>query len=461
MDAKIAALATELAAITGEANLRRDDAVRLTDPGEYAANTGADLMVSPGSTAEVAAVVRACGAAGVSIVPQGGRTGLVGGGAATAAQVILSLGRMNRVETLDGVAGTAVVGAGATLASLQEAAGAQGLGPGIDLPSRGTATIGGMIATNAGGLEAHRHGVMRHRILGLEVVLADGRILNDLSQVLKVSAGYDLKHLFIGAEGTLGVVTRAVIRLVPLQPQGPVMMLSLPGGAAMLETMRIARQTGRLRASEAMWKGFFDFGIADKGWSAPDYDLDAPLHFILEFEGGEGADDAAGEVFEAVIDQFPDATGVLAQSLAQAEAIWALREDTQAIFRAYPAAPSFDVSMPISELPDYAARTEAALSALGLTPMTFGHVGDGNLHIIIREAGATLDASRMQEIERIVMAGLVARGGSFSAEHGVGTKRRHLLDAEADPVKLALMAQIKTLLDPQNLMNPGKVIDPT
>ncbi len=460
MNAEIAALAKVISAIVGAGNLRCGDEVRLTDPGEYAGNTGADLMVSPADTAEVAAVVTACAAAGVSIVAHGGRTGLVGGGGTTAAQVILSTQRLNRIEALDPVAGTATVGAGVTIAAVQEAAREHGLGPGIDLPSRGTATVGGMIATNAGGLEAHRHGVMRHRILGLEAVLPDGRILSDLSQVLKVSAGYDLKHLFIGAEGTLGIVTRAVLRLAPLQPQGPVMMLSLPDGAAMLETMRIARQTGRLRASEAMWKNFFDFGTKDKNWSAPDYDMDAPLHFILEFEGGEGAEDAAGAVFEAVIEQFPDATGVLAQSLSQAEAIWTLREDTRIIDRQNPGAPSFDVSMPISELPAYAERIRIALEALDLVPLIFGHVGDGNLHVMIPRAAADIAPELMAQIEQILMAGLVARGGSFSAEHGVGTKRRHLLDAEADPVKLALMRQIKAALDPHNLMNPGKVVDP-
>ncbi len=460
MDANIAALGAELVKIVGAAHVRLGEDVRLTDPGEYAGKIHADLMVSPADTAEVAAVVRACAQAGVPIVTHGGRTGLVGGGAASPSEVIISMARMNRIEAFDAVAGTALVGAGITIGAVQDHARGFGLGPGIDLPSRGSATVGGMISTNAGGLEAHRHGVMRHRILGLEVVLADGRIMSDLSQVLKVSAGYDLKHLFIGAEGTLGIVTRAVLRLAPLQPQGPVMMLSLPDGAAMLETMRIARQTGRLRASEAMWKNFFDFGVKDKSWSAPDYDMDAALHFILEFEGGEGAEDIASEVFEAVITKYPDATGVMAQSLAQAEAIWVLREDTRVIDRQNPGAPSFDVSMPISELPQYAEHARVALEELGLIPLIFGHVGDGNLHVMIQRAAASIPAELMAEIEQILMAGLVARGGSFSAEHGVGLKRRHLLEAEADPVKLALMRQIKAALDPQNLMNPGKVVDP-
>ncbi|WP_312524598.1 FAD-binding oxidoreductase [Paracoccus sp. (in: a-proteobacteria)] len=460
MDAKIADLAKELITIVGAAYVRQGEDVRLTDPGEYAGKIHADLMVSPADTAEVAAVVRACAAAGVAIVTHGGRTGLVYGGAASPLEVILSTARLNRIEAFDPVAGTALVGAGVTIGMVQDQAREFGMGPGIDLPSRGSATVGGMISTNAGGLEAHRHGVMRHRILGLEVVLADGRIMSDLSQVLKVSAGYDLKHLFIGAEGTLGIVTRAVLRMAPLQPQGPVMMLSLPSGEAMLETMRIARQTGRLRASEAMWKNFFDFGVHDKGWSAPDYDMDAALHFILEFEGGEGADDAAGSVFEDVITKYPDATGVMAQSLAQAQAIWTLREDTRVIDHQNPGAPSFDVSMPISELPHYAEQVRLTLEGLGLIPLIFGHVGDGNLHVMIQRAAADIPPDLMNQIEQVLMAGLVARGGSFSAEHGVGLKRRHLLEAEADPVKLALMRQIKAALDPNNLMNPGKVVDP-
>lgn len=459
MNTTLERLASEIAAIIGDRNLRRDDAVRLTDPGAYPANTGAELMVSPATTDEVAAIIRASAAAGVSVVTQGGRTGLVGGGAATPDQVILSLGRMNRIEKLDPVAGTAIVEAGVTLQALQDAARDHGLGPGIDLPSRGTATIGGMISTNAGGLEAHRHGVMRHRVLGLEVVLPDGQVMRDLSQILKVSAGYDLKHLFIGAEGTLGVVTRAVIRLTPLAPSGVVIMLSVPDGDAMLDTMQRARQTGRLRASEAMWKPYFDFSAAHQKWSAPDYDTDAPIHFILDFEG-DAAEDAAADVFEAVMERYPTATGVMAANLAQADAIWWLREDTQSFSRAFPNLPSFDVSLPISDLPAYAARIEGELRALGYEPLIFGHVGDGNLHVMIGTPGADIPAADMVQIEHILMSGLMAQGGSFSAEHGVGSKRRHLLQAEADPVKLALMRQVKALIDPANLMNPGKVVDP-
>jgi FAD/FMN-containing dehydrogenase len=269
----------EIRAIVGAANVRTGEAVAAIDPGWNPFNFGAGLVVAPGSTAEVALVVGICGRHAVPIVPQGGRTGLVGGSVSKIGEVVLSLGRMNRIERLDPVERVAVVEAGVTLAALQAAALDEGLEPGIDLAARGSATIGGMVSTNAGGVMAFRNGVMRHRVLGLEAVLADGSVFSDLTRVVKNSAGYDLKHLFIGAEGTLGIITRIVLKLDPMPRATATAMFGLPTVGAALETIRLAlnSEAGHLRAAEALWRSYIKLTASAHGWSEPGFDLDQPI----------------------------------------------------------------------------------------------------------------------------------------------------------------------------------------
>ncbi len=453
----------KLRAIVGAANVRTGAAVAELDPGQRRRNLAAGVVVSPGTTAEVAAVVQSCAAHGIPIVSHGGRTGLVGGGLSHPGEIVLSLLRMNAVESLDPAERVVVVQAGCTLQALQEAAAAEGLEPGIDLAARGSATIGGMVSTNAGGLMAFRNGVMRHRVLGLEAVLPDGSVYSDLTRVVKNSAGYDLKHLFIGAEGTLGVVTRVAMKLEPLPRTTATAMLSLPSVAAALDAIRFAldADTGHLRAAEAMWHGYLRFTAAELGWSGAGVDLDQPLFLLLLLGGAhdDALQDALLHVFEATAERHPGTTGIIAASERQAAELWRLREDTELVYRLHPHAPSYDVSVPLSQIEAYAASVQAGFAAIdpSFAPFIFGHIADGNLHILINHTGA-LPRPVATQVEDVLYRDIKALGGSFSAEHGVGSERIGPMLATSDPTKLALMRVVKRALDPTNLMNPGKVL---
>lgn len=458
-----AAVLQQLREAVGAAHVRTGEAVGELDPGQHPDNLGAGVVVSPASTDEVAAVVRLCAAAGVAIVSHGGRTGLVGGGISHPGEVVLSLRRMTAIESLDAADRVAVVQAGCTLEALQAAAAEQRLEPGIDLAARGSATVGGMVSTNAGGVMAFRNGVMRHRVLGLEAVLPDGSIFQDLTQVVKNSAGYDLKHLFIGAEGTLGVVTRVALKLDPLPPTTATAMLALPSVAAALDAIRIALDSdaGHLRAAEAMWKGYLDFTGAALEWSGAGVDREQPIYLLLLLGGSDdhALQQALEHVFAATAALHPAVSGIVAGSAKQAAELWRLREDTDLLYTAHPAAPSYDVSVPASQIERYAATVQADLLAIDptLTPYVFGHIADGNLHIIINRAGP-MAPELTAAVDDVLYRGLRAVGGSFSAEHGVGSKRIGPMFDTTDPTKLTLMRVVKTALDPTNLMNPGKVL---
>lgn len=425
----------------------------------------ASLLVLPGSTDEVAAVVALCAAHGTSLVPQGGYTGLVGGCQSQPGQVVLSLTRMNAIQALYPDERVAVVQAGVALEALQTAAAEHGLEPGIDLPARGTATIGGMVATNAGGIMAHRYGVMRHRVLGLEAVLPDGTIYSDMTRVMKNTAGYDLKHLFIGAEGTLGIVTRVVLKLEPLPQATATVLLGLPSVAAVLQAIDLALRSdaGHLRAAEGLWQSYIQLTAGALGWAEPSFPLDQPVCLLLMLGGGDQAalNDGIEQIFAAILEEHPTCTGIIAASGRQEADMWRLREDTDALYRAHPAAPSYDVSVPLSEIADYVDRISQGLARIdgGIAPYVFGHLADGNLHIVLNRAGP-LDPAVSDAIEQVLYAPLTALGGSFSAEHGVGAKRIHALLATADAGKLGTMFRIKQTLDPDRIMNPGKVLPP-
>lgn len=417
----------------------------------------------PETGADVAAILQVCLARGLSVVPEGGQTGLVGGTVLGPDQILLSLGAMNQIERLDPVERVAVVGAGVTLQALQEAAAEFGLEPGIDLAARGSATIGGMLATNAGGVMAFRNGVMRHRVLGVEVVLPDGTIYSDLTRVVKNSAGYDLKHLFIGSEGTLGVITKVALRLDVAPSATVTALFALPDVAAALQVVDLAlrAEAGQLRAAEVLWSDYIQLTAAAQGWRDATLALDQPVYLLLSLGGAkaDGLAQAFERLFEAVLAVYPEANGIIAQSSAQERALWLLREDTGAIYRAHPAAPSYDISVPLSALANYATRIERELRAIDplLCPYIFGHLADGNLHIVLNRAGP-LEPELEAAVEACLYSGLRELGGSFSAEHGVGSKRIHALLATADAGKIAAMDLIKRALDPAGLMNPGKVL---
>lgn len=452
----------ELRDAIGPAHVRVGGDVLSLDPGWHPDNLKAGVVVAPATAAEVAFVVSVCRAHGIGIVPQGGRTGLVGGGISQLGDIVLSLARLNRIVQLDPVERVAVAEAGVTLEHLQQAAMVHRLEPGIDLPSRGSATLGGMVSTNAGGIMAFRNGVMRHRVLGLEAVLPDGSIYSDLTRVVKNAAGYDLKHLFIGAEGTLGIVTRVALRLDPVPRASATALFGLSSVAAVLEVIRMAldSEVGSLRAAEALWQDFFHLTSTAHGFADVGVGRHHPLYLILSLGGAEEAPlrVAFEQLFAQTLESDPEATGIIAASKRQDRDLWLLREDTDAVYRAFPAAPSYDISIPLSRVADHLGRVFAGLLAIdgGLKPFVFGHLADGNLHIILNHAGP-LPPEVNVAVESVIYEGLAAAGGSFSAEHGVGSKRIHALVANADPIKLALMSAIKRTLDPTSLLNPGKL----
>ena len=453
-----------LIAIVGPGGVRDRSALAGRDPGFHPMNLDGGLAILPRSTAEVAAVVALCRRHSIAIVPQGGRTGLAGGAASNARQIILMTDRLDRIIEIDPVAMIAVVEAGVTLQRLSEAAAQHGLSPGIDHAARGSATIGGMIATNAGGMEAFRNGTMRSRLLGLEVVLPNAEILDDMTRVSKCNEGYDVKQLFCGAEGTLGVITRAVLRLAPTD--GPATTLLAAGqdaAAAVAMFRRLERDKNlELQHGEVMWRAYARRVAQATGLAHVLAFADAPVYAIYQVS----ARDVEADIPEMLMDCFAEPLEqgsvldlVVANSERERDEIWRVREESLVIDRTMPHALWYDISVPLAGLDAYAATTAADLAAQkpGLQFYLFGHLGDGNLHITIGD-GSELPLEVAKAVSEIVYQGLKQAGGSISAEHGIGLEKRDSLRAHACPQKLQLMAAIKQALDPDGLMNPGKVL---
>ena len=370
--------------------------------------------------------------------------------------------RLTIIRALDPLGGFAEVEAGVTLAALDDAAAGHGLSAGIDLGARGSCTIGGMIGTNAGGMEAFRYGTMRQRVLGLEAVLPGGRIMRDLTRVTKANAGYDLKQLFIGSEGTLGVVTAAVIKLEPVWPaRATALVGALDATRAVTLFRRLQRLPGaELTHAELMWRPHVLINAREAGRDGLAAFSSAPV-FVM-FEVGSDSEDACRAALEtglsAAIEASEIDNAILAKSEDERRAIWHLREHW-GVDRVYPGGLWFDVSVPLSGLAAYTEALQARLAshdpALGL--YMIGHLGDGNLHVTVNSDHPILE--RYGEVSTLVYAGLAEIGGSFSAEHGIGLEKKAALAKLADPGKLALMKSIKKTIDPNGIMNPGKVID--
>jgi len=457
---RIAALTGELASALGADAVRGAGDLDGRDPGLHPDNLAGGLAALPRSAAEVATVVKLCRAHGVPVVPQGGRTGLAGGAVSAADALILMTDRLDRIVEIDPQAMIAVVEAGVVLERLQSAVAERGLSVGIDLGARGTATIGGMIATNAGGMEAFRNGTMRNRVLGLEAVLPDGAVLDEMSRVPKCNEGYDLKQLFCGAEGTLGVVTRAVLRLAPADGPATTVLAACRDAAAALAAFRaLERSPGlALLRGEIMWRPYAAESAAALGLGRVLAFAEAPVYAIYDVSPA----DPAADVTDFLAPLFEDGhvlDAVVAGSGRGRDEIWRLREDTFAVQRDLVHALWYDVSVPLGRLDAYAAETTSELARLdpALGFYLFGHLGDGNLHATVGSRGAPPPGGA-KAVDAIVYRGLKAAGGSISAEHGIGIEKRDSLRAHASPEKLRLMAAVKRALDPEGLMNPGKVL---
>lgn len=412
----------------------------------------APCIVRPGSTREVAAVVAACAAAGVAVVPQGGNTGLVGGGVPRSGEVVLSLTRLNEVGPVDAVGGEVTAGAGATLARVQQHVGAAGWNFGVDLASRDSCTIGGMIATNAGGIRVIRYGAMRHQIVGIEAVLANGEIVRRLPGLRKDNTGYDLANLLAGSEGTLAVITAARVRLVPQLPSRAVALLAVPDTtAALAVTAAVRAATTALEAAELFFAAGVELVCSHTGLPEPPTGK-SPAYLLLECAASSGAD---GELAAALATV--DRPTAFATEARQREGLWAYRERHTEAISAEGIPHKLDVALPLDRLAEFEGRVREHLQAAvpEAVPILFGHVGDGNIHVNI--LGLDPDDDRATDAVLRLTAEL---GGSISAEHGIGIAKTRWLHLTRSPADIGAMKAIKSALDPTGILNPGVIFGP-
>jgi FAD/FMN-containing dehydrogenase len=425
------------------------------------------MVLRPASVAQVSEILKLANETATPIVPQGGNTGLVGGQTPLNNEIVLSLNRLDRIREVDPTSNTMTCEAGVTLQRAREAAAAvDRLYPQL-LPSEGTCTIGGNLSTNAGGVAALAHGIARSHVLGIEVVLADGRILNNLNKLKKDNTGYDLKNLFIGAEGTLGVITAAVLRLVPRPRAVETAFAAVPSPEAALTLLNIASDSaaGGVTSYELMTRLGLELAVRyGSGCRDP---LAAPHPWYVLIELSSQAKSGLREVMEGLLAQGLQSglviDAAIADSLEQAKAFWRIREILGEAQRHAGGSIKHDISVPVASVPAFLQEADAAAVALvpGARPLPFGHLGDGNIHYnVLQPEGADRAEflKHWDEVNAAVFAVVKKYGGSISAEHGVGVLKRDLLPSVKDPVALELMRSLKHMLDPKGILNPGKVL---
>jgi FAD/FMN-containing dehydrogenase len=425
--------------------------------------TPAPLAIAlPGDVAEVQAVLRWADAAGVAVVPSGGRTGLSGGAVAANGELVLSLERMNRVLGFDAVDRTLQVQAGIALQAVHEAAQAHGLRYPVDFAARGSCSIGGNIATNAGGIRVIRYGNTREWVAGLKLVTAAGELLDCNRGLVKNSSGYDLRHLAIASEGTLGVIVEATLRLTDPAPPSNTMLLALPSFEALMRVFAAFRARLRLEAFEFFTDRALHHVLAHG--AQPPFDVSHPYYVVTEFAADDGSHEAAAlAAFEECVERGWASDGVISQSDAQAAQLWRLREGiTESLARYKPY--KNDVSVRISAMPEFLAETQALLAREypQFDVVWFGHIGDGNLHInVLKPDGLGDDAflSQCEHVTELLADALQRHGGSISAEHGIGLVKKAYLSSTRSAQEIALMRGIKAAMDPNGILNPGKLFD--
>lgn len=450
----------EIETISGKLILA--DKLKDRDPGYHPDNLKAGVMAAPDSAEALSELLAYCNAQKIPVVPQGGLTGLVGGSISKPGQLIISTANINKHIEIDPISNVAIVDAGVTLEELQNAAAQYNLSPGIDVPSRGSATIGGMSATNAGGIEAFRMGSMRDRILGSIFVRADGSIVDDLAFVLKNNTGYALTDLIVGSEGTLGIITRLSIRLVPLRPVAATAMFVFPTIELVLQVAEHLRRYfgSSLRATEVLWREFAEAVAKQHGRQFSDTGL-GEGRFLLLAETEETSQGNDAERFLACLEELFEQglveDAVIAQNNSQREFFWLMREDSDVALRGFPYVHSFDISVPLVHLAEYAARIDEELHQLAddISVFIFGHIGDGNLHVMI----GSQNPFSYESVENILYPGIQELGGAFSAEHGIGTEKKGGYKRFINAEKQAVMIAIKKAMDPNNILNPNKILD--
>ncbi len=435
-------------------------------------------IVRPKNSQELSSVMSACHAAKQTVVTHGGVTGLADGDHSTCEDLVVSMERMRQIETIDPINRTITVQAGCELEKVQTAAHDVGLQFGLDLGARGSCTIGGNISTNAGGLSVLRYGTMREQVIGLEVVLADGTIMSSMNSMIKNNTGYDLKQLFIGSEGTLGIVTRAVLRLRPATPSVQTALVAFSHFDKVTATLsKLSTElNGQLNAFEVIWQAYYQFNTdasIDGTTSAP-LSGDYPFYAIIESRGSSlSADKLLFEhAMESALEQELIVDAVIPQSEKERAAIWAVRENVGIVLRHDPVF-AYDISLPITHMQNYLNEVEEQLKAQWPSSAfyVFGHLADGNLHLMtVPDPGNIGATSRYRPrddkdtVEKfsisndIVYQTLARFGGSVSAEHGIGLLKKNYLSISRNKNEISLMHKLKDLLDPQQLLNPGKIL---
>ncbi|GAB3446828.1 FAD-binding oxidoreductase [Insolitispirillum peregrinum] len=430
----------------------------------------APVVVRPANTAEVAAVVKACADAGISIVPQGGNTGLCGGAVSADTQVILSLGRMNKVRGVDPINFTMTVDAGCILQDLQAEADKMGCYFPLALGAQGTCQIGGNLSTNAGGINVLRYGNTRDLCLGLEVVLPDGRVWDGLRALGKDNTGYALKHLFIGGEGTLGIITGAVLKVYPGLAERQTALLAVDDINAVTALLAKARSWSgdAVTAFELVSRFAFELACRHLSGVHDPFEEAHPWYVLVEFSTSRPNADLRG-LFESFLEAaFEDGIivdGIVAESLEQTKQLWHMREGIPEAQKHEGASIKHDVAVPVSSVPEFLTRALAAVCERlpGLRPCPFGHVGDGNIHFnLTQPEGMDKDEylALWEDMNRIVHDIVVEMKGSISAEHGVGQLKVEEIIHYKDAVEIDLMRTLKVAMDPKGIMNPGKVVNP-
>ncbi len=428
------------------------------------------LVARPRDTAQVAAVVAHCAAAGLKLVPQGGHTGLCGGAMPHpgAGEIVLSLARLNRVRAIDPEGYTMTLEAGCVLAAAQQAAaGVDRLFP-LSLASEGSAQIGGVLSTNAGGNAVLRYGNARDLVLGLEVVLADGRVWNGLRALRKDNTGYDLKQLFIGSEGTLGVITAAVLKLFPAPRQQETALVAVASVADAVRLLARAREASgdRVSSFELIPRIGLEFVVRHMPGNRDPLAAPSPWYVLIDLttaaKGADLSDALQGLLEQALVDGLAT-DAVLAQSQGQRDDLWRLRESLSESQKYEGGSIKHDVSVPIARIPDFIARATSAVEALipGIRPVPFGHMGDGNIHFNLNQPvgmDRKVFLDRWEEVNKVVHDIVAGLDGSISAEHGVGQLKVEEILRYKSPVEMDLMRRLKHALDPSGVLNPGKVV---
>jgi FAD/FMN-containing dehydrogenase len=452
------------------------DRYAVTDPAEIAPylteerglyHGRSPLVLRPGSVAEVAAILKLANETRTPIVPQGGNTGLVGGQTPHQGEALISLRRLDRIREVDPTSNTMTCEAGVVLMKVQEAAAAAGRLFPLSLGAEGSCTIGGNLSTNAGGTGALAYGVARDLVLGLEVVLADGRILHNLRKLKKDNTGYDLRHLFIGAEGTLGIITAAVLKLFPRPRAVETAFVGVPSPRAALALLNLAeeRAGGMVTGFELIPRIALEFAVKHAPMCRDPLAGSHAWYVLLELssQAHDGLRAQMEEILSAGVERTLVADATIAASLEQTNAFWLLRHHIADTQKYEGGSIKHDVSVPVNAVPDFIAEATAAVDAMipGCRPVPFGHLGDGNIHYNVTQPVGADRASflaRWDEVNDAVFAVVAKLGGSISAEHGIGVMKRELLPDVKDPVAYELMRSFKHLLDPNGILNPGKVL---